>query len=143
MTSSWLWLPLAFLSALFAALVAVFGKIGLEKLDTTVATMVRAAIMFVFLLVVVVVAGKWQAVSAIHSKALLFIVLSGLAGALSWIFYFWALQVGKVSQIVPIDRSSVVIALVLAAVFLQEKIGWKSGLGGALIVAGAILVALS
>ena len=143
MASSWLWLPLAFLSALFAALVAVFGKIGLEKIDSTTATMVRAGIMFAFLFFLVLLTGRWQGVSTIQGKALLFILLSGVAGALSWIFYFWALKVGKVSQIVPIDRSSVVIALALAALFLQEKIGWKGGVGALLIVAGAVLVASS
>ncbi len=143
MLSSWLWLPLALLSAVFAALVAIFGKIGLSKVDSTVATMVRAAFMFLLLLGVVLLGGKWHAVSSVQGKALLFVALSGLAGALSWIFYFWALQAGKVSQIVPIDRSSVVIALVLAALFLHEQLNWKSGLGGLLIAAGAILVALA
>lgn len=137
------WFPLALLSAFFASLVAIFGKIGLEKIDTTVATMVRSAFMFMILLGIVIVSGKWQVISTLNGKALLFIVLAGTAGALSWVFYFWALKVGKVSQIVPIDRLSIIIAIALAALFLGEGIGLKTGLGSALMVAGAILIALS
>src|SRR5512142_2259535 len=139
---SWLWIPLALGSAFFAALVAIFGKIGVEKIDSNVATMVRAAIMFVFMLAVVFASGKYGEVGGIKGRAVLFIILAGVAGAMSWIFYFWALKVGKASQVAPIDRFSAVITLILAAAFLSEKISWKTGLGAVIMTIGAILVAL-
>ena len=140
---TWLWLPLALLSAFFAALVAIFGKIGLEKVDTTLATTLRAAVMFLFLLIVALSLGKATAIGSIQGKTALYVILSGVAGALSWLFYFWALKAGKASQVAPFDRLSVVFVLVLAAVFLGEKIGLKSGAGIVLMTAGAILIALA
>lgn len=142
MTSSWLWLPLAVLSAFFAALIAVFGKLGLAKVDTTVATMLRATIMFVVLFGAVVATGKFPQVGGVQGKALLFIVLAGASGALSWLLYFWALKLGKASQVAPIDRLSAVFAVALAFLFLGETVGWKGWLGAALITVGAVLTAL-
>jgi len=138
------WLAFALLSAFTAALVAIFGKIGLQGIDTNTATAVRAVIMALFLIGVIVTQGKLNNVGSIiaNHKALVFIALSGIAGALSWLFYFIALKGAKVSQIVPIDRLSVVFALVLAFLFLGEKISIKAGIGAALMVAGGILVAL-
>lgn len=145
MANDYSWLLFAILSAIFAALVAIFGKLGLQGIDSTTATAIRAVIMAVFLIGVVLVLGKVDAVTKIagNSGAMQFIVLSGVAGALSWLFYFLALQNGTVAQVVPIDRSSVVFALILAAVFLGEKVTLQSALGAALIVIGAILVALA
>ena len=145
MASDYTWLFYALLSAIFAALVAIFGKVGLQGLDSTTATAVRAVVMALFLIGVVIMLGKGNFVGEIagNSNAMKFIVLSGVAGALSWLFYFLALQKGTVSQVVPVDRSSVVFALILAAVFLGEKITLQSAAGAALIVAGAILVALA
>ena len=145
MASDYTWLFYALLSAIFAALVAIFGKAGLQGLDSTTATAVRAVVMAVFLIGVVIMLGKGNFVGEIagNSNAMKFIVLSGIAGALSWLFYFLALQKGSVSQVVPIDRSSVVFALILAAVFLGEKITLQTAAGAALIVIGAILVALA
>jgi len=145
MASDYTWLFYALLSAIFAALVAIFGKVGLQGLDSTTATAVRAVVMAFFLIGVVIVLGKGNFVGEIagNSNAMKFIILSGVAGALSWLFYFLALQKGTASQVVPIDRSSVVFALILAAVFLGEKITFQSAAGAAFIVIGAILVALS
>ena len=139
---SLLWIPLALLSAAFAALVAIFGKMGIEKVDSTVATTIRAAIMFLTMLALTLATGKISGISGIRDKALLFIVLAGVAGALSWIFYFWALKVGKASQVAPLDRLSVLFVIVLAALFLGEKIGWKTGVGALIMTVGAVLVAL-
>jgi bacterial/archaeal transporter family protein len=138
------WLFFALLSAMAAALVAVFGKMGLQGVDSTTATAVRAAIMAVFLLGVVLLEGKLGQVSAVTSNggAMRYIILSGVAGALSWIFYFIALKMGKVSQVAPIDRLSVVFATVLAVLVLGEKVGLKEGVGIVLIAAGAIVIAL-
>ncbi|MFA5854177.1 MAG: EamA family transporter [Patescibacteria group bacterium] len=142
MTSSWLWLPLALLSAFFAALIAIFGKIGLSRVDTTTATMLRAMIMFLVLLAVVLFSGKLSSVNAFTGKQFFWIVLAGIAGALSWLFYFWALKVGKASQVAPVDRLSAIFVVIFAALFLSEAVGWKTVVGSALMVLGAIFVAL-
>lgn len=142
MTSTWLWLPLALLSAFFAALIAIFGKIGLSKVDTTTATMLRAMIMFLTLLAAVLLSGKLSSVNALTGKQFFWIVLAGVAGALSWLFYFWALKLGKASQVAPIDRLSAIFVVVLATLFLGESVGWKTAIGSALMVLGAIFVAL-
>jgi transporter family protein len=138
------WLIYALLSAVTAALVAIFGKIGLKDVDANSATAIRAVIMALFLLGVVVVQGKVSQMGDILSqkRAISFIVLSGVAGALSWLFYFLALKYGKVSQVGPIDKLSVVLAVVLAFFFLGEKISWMNAAGVVLIAAGAIMVAL-
>ena len=139
-----MWLLFALLSAVFAALVAIFGKIGLQGIDTNTATAIRAVIMALFLIAIILVQGKFKDISPIlqNSKALLFIVLSGIAGALSWLFYFVAIRTGEVSKVVPIDRLSVVFALILALIFLGEHISLKVSIGAALITVGAILIAL-
>ncbi|ADQ04924.1 protein of unknown function DUF6 transmembrane [Caldicellulosiruptor owensensis OL] len=141
---NYLWLIFGLLSALFASLVAIFGKIGLKGIDTNVATAIRAVIMALFLIVVVVFQGRLNKVGEIlaDKKAILFIILSGVAGAMSWLFYFLALKNGKVQQVAPIDRLSVVFAIVLAAIFLGEKISFYTAIGVLLIAAGSIFVAL-
>ncbi|CNL37156.1 EamA family transporter [Yersinia aleksiciae] len=138
------WLIYALLSALTASLVAIFGKIGLQHLDANTATAVRAVVMALFLVGVVVVQGKFNLVGAVlaDKKALLFVVLSGVAGALSWLFYFMAIKNGNVSQVAPIDKLSVVFAVILAFILFGEKISLIAGLGVALITAGALMVAL-
>ncbi|MFC4306117.1 EamA family transporter [Cohnella boryungensis] len=139
-----MWLIYALLSAVTAALVAIFGKIGLKEIDANSATAIRAVIMALFLLGVVAVQGKFAQLGEIiaQRKAMSFIVLSGVAGALSWLFYFLALKGGKVAQVGSIDKLSVVIAVVLAFFFLGEKISWVNAAGVAMIAAGAILAAL-
>lgn len=139
----YLWLIFALLSALTAALVAIFGKIGLQGIDTNTATAVRAIIMALFLIVVVSIQGKLGDIKTIitNYKAFYYIVLSGVIGALSWMFYFLALKDGKVSQIVPIDRLSIIFALVLAFIILGEQISLKVALGAVLVVIGAIIIA--
>ncbi|MCI3923583.1 EamA family transporter [Paenibacillus sp. TRM 82003] len=140
-----LWLVYALLSAVCAALVAVLGKVGLNDIDANAATAIRAVIMAVFLVGVIAVQGKFSQVHDIllgNRRALLFIVLSGGAGAASWLFYFLALKYGKVSQVGPIDKLSVVIAVLLAVLFLGEKLSWAQSAGVAMIAAGALLVAV-
>ena len=134
----------AFLSAITAALVAVFGKIGLKNVDPTLATTVRSIIMAGFLVITSFFLRKFQGFSldSFSSRDWLWIILSAVAGALSWLFYFVALKTGLASKVVVIDRLSLIFVLVLAAVFLGESLGWKSVLGGTLMVAGAILISL-
>ncbi|WP_213992789.1 EamA family transporter [Sodalis sp. dw_96] len=138
------WLIYALLSALTASLVAIFGKIGLQHLDANSATAVRSVVMALFLVGVVLVQGKMSLVNDIlgDKKALAFIVLSGVAGALSWLFYFMAIKSGNVSQVAPIDKLSVVFAVVMAVLLFGEKVSLLAGAGVALITAGALMVAL-
>ena len=137
------WLIYAILSAITAALVAIFGKMGLQGVDSITASGIRAGVMFAVIVVLMLVTGKMQIVSTLDSKSLFYIFLGGVAGAASWIFYFLALHYGKVSQVVPIDRLSVVFAVVFAALFLAEKITLPAALGVALMTAGAIIISLS
>lgn len=141
---NYLWLIFGLLSALFASLVAIFGKIGLKNIDTNVATAIRAVVMALFLILVVLFQGRMNKVNEIFAdkKAISFIILSGVAGALSWLFYFLALKNGKVQQVAPIDRLSVVFAIILAAIFLGEKVSLYTGIGVLLIAIGSIFVAL-
>ncbi|KJF78727.1 membrane protein [Morganella morganii] len=138
------WLIYALLSAISAAMVAVFGKMGLQHLDANTATAIRAVIMALFLVGVVVVQGKLNLISEIieNRKALFFIALSGIAGALSWLFYFMAIKNGQVSQVAPIDKLSVVFAVILAVILFGEKISLIAAGGVALITLGALMVAL-
>lgn len=138
------WLFYALLSAASAALVAIFGKIGLQQLDANTATAVRAIVMALFLVGVVVAQGKLNLVATVlaDKKALLFIILSGVAGALSWLFYFMAIKSGEVSKVAPIDKLSVVFAVLLAVILFGEKVSLVAGIGIALITAGALMVAL-
>jgi transporter family protein len=134
-----LWILFGFLSALFAALVAIFGKIGVKNIDTTLATTVRAVIMALFLIVISLILGKQSLISQFNSKAMLFIVLSGIAGALSWLSYFLALKIGEVKGVAVLDRFSVVLAVLLAALFLGETITIKNWIGIILITIGLLL----
>lgn len=138
------WLIYALLSAISAAMVAVFGKMGLQHLDANTATAIRAVIMALFLVGVVMVQGKLNLISEIieNRKALFFIALSGIAGALSWLFYFMAIKNGQVSQVAPIDKLSVVFAVIFAVILFGEKISLIAAGGVALITVGALMVAL-
>ncbi len=138
-----MWMLYAVLAAVTAALVAIFGKIGLKGVDANSATAIRSIIMALFLVGVVTVQGKFTQLHEIfgQKKVLTFIVLSGIAGALSWLFYFLALKTGKVAQVGSIDKLSVVIAAAAAYLFLGEKISPLNTFGVALISVGAILAA--
>jgi len=137
-----MWIIYALLSAAMAALVAIFGKLGVEKIDTTLATTVRAVIMAGFLILVSLSLGKWRGISSFHGRPLLYIFLAGIAGALSWLFYFTALKTGLASGVAAIDRLSVVFVLILAVMFLGERLTWLSGLGAILLTSGAILMTI-
>ena len=136
------WLIFALLSAVSAAFVAIFGKIGIEDIDPTAATIVRAAIMFGVVFVVGLFTGRLPDISAIDRRTFSYILLSGVAGGLSWIFYFIALRMGRASMVAPIDRLSMVFTVVLAALILGEKVTTGIAVGTILMVIGAILVVL-
>lgn len=135
-----MWIPLALLSAFTAALVAIFGKIGLQGVDPTLATTVRAVIMAAILVIVSAATGRWNALGSIGNRAWLMIVLAGAAGAASWLAYFLALRTGPATGVAALDRLSVVFVIILAALFLGETLTWRLALGGALMTAGALLM---
>ncbi|MDH4221305.1 MAG: EamA family transporter [Candidatus Bathyarchaeota archaeon] len=136
------WFLLAALSAFFAALVSIFAKIGLQGVDSTVGTAARAIVMVLFIVVFVISSGKGPQLTQFTSKDMGFIILSGIAGALSWLFYFAALKLADASKVAPVDRASVLIVMVLAALFLGEKVTLKTATAGVLIFAGLLLLAV-
>ena len=139
-----MWLFYAFLSSITAALVAVFGKLGLKNIDSTLATTVRSIIMAAFLVIVSLFLKKFEGFSlhSFSSKDWLFITLAGISGALSWLFYFFALKTGLATKVVVIDRLSLVFVIILAAIFLGESLGWKSVTGALLMISGALLITM-
>lgn len=134
-----MYLVFALLSAVTAALVAIFAKIGLSKVDTTLATAIRSVVMATLLVSATLLLKKWD-FSQIGNKAYLFILASGIAGAASWLFYFLALKFGPATTVVAIDRLSVVFVIILATIFLGESLTAKTIIGGILIVLGALLL---
>ena len=135
------WFYWALLSALFAGLTAVLAKVGVQGVDSNVATAIRTVVILLFAWAIALAGGGREALLAVPRKAWLFLVLSGLATGASWLCYFRALQLGEASKVAPVDKLSVVFAIVLAALFLHEKIAWQHWLGGALIVSGTVVIA--
>jgi transporter family protein len=134
------WLIYALLSALFAGLVAIFGKLGVKDMDSTLATTLRAFVMAAMLFVLCLFRFQNIQLTNISPRSWLFIVLAGFAGALSWLFYFQALKLQDASRVAPIDRLSVVVTITLAYLFLGEKVSGTVLLGASLVLAGAILI---
>src|SRR5436190_9573505 len=128
------WLPWAILSAFFAALTAILAKLGVQQVDSNVATAIRTTVVVIAAWLVVLIVKRPPA-APISSKSMLFLILSGLATAASWLCYFRALQLGKASQVAPVDKLSVVLTILLAAVVLGEKLTRLHWLGGGLIEA--------
>lgn len=137
-----MWFILALLSAVFAALTSILAKIGIEGVNSNLATALRTMVVVAMAWGMVFLTGAQGGLSAISRKSWLFLILSGLATGASWLCYYRALQVGEASKVVPIDKFSVVITLVLAFVFLHERFTWKSGLGALLITAGTLIMVL-
>jgi transporter family protein len=137
------WLLFAALSAFFAALVAILGKVGLETVDSTVATAVRAAVMMIVLVTFAVLAGKGSQLARVTSKDMGFIILSGIAGAASWLFFFAALKQADATQVSIVDRASVLIVMVLSALLLGEQITLKKAASGILSFAGLLLLTIN
>jgi transporter family protein len=135
-----MWWIYALLSAFFAALTAVLAKIGIRGVDSNLATAVRTAVVLVLAWGIVYFRGGLAEIHTLTRTNLVFLVLSGLATGLSWIFYFRALQLGNVSQVAPVDKLSVALAIGLSVLFLGEKLTWQTGLGAGLIVAGTLVL---
>jgi transporter family protein len=134
------WFVWACLSAVFAGLTAVLAKVGVTDVDSNLATAIRTVVILVFAWAIAL-ARATQPLSTISPRTWLFLVLSGLATGASWLCYFRALKLGEASRVAPVDKLSVVVAIVLAAVFLHEPLTWQHYLGGGLVVAGAIVLA--
>lgn len=136
------WLTWALLSALFAAATALLAKLGIAGIDANLATAIRTSVVVLFTWLLAYTTRAPGAFQAFSARSWIFLVLSGLATGLSWLCYFHALQVGPASRVAPVDKLSVVLVILFAALFLGEKITWGKGIGGLLIVAGAITIAL-
>lgn len=134
------WLVFAILSAFFGALTAILAKIGIKNVDSNLATAIRTVVILIFAWGIVFAQGTAKQLSSISRFSLLFLILSGIATGLSWLFYFRALQLGKAAQVSPIDKLSLVITIVLAAIILKEKITASILIGAVLMATGAILV---
>jgi len=135
-----MWWIYALLSAFFAALVAIFAKIGIKGVDTDLATAIRTVVIMFLAWAIVLVKGGEHSLGNLTKQNWLFLVLSGCATGLSWIFYFKALQLGKVSQVAPIDKLSVALAILLSVLFLGESLTWKTGVGAAMIIGGTFVL---
>jgi transporter family protein len=136
------WQFWALLSAGFAAMTAIFGKIGVENIDSNFATLIRTVIILAVTLLIVLAMGAYQPLSTISRRTWLFLTLSGLATGASWLCYYRALKLGPASGVAPIDKLSVVFVALFAAAFLGETLLIRNWIGIALIAAGAILVAV-
>ena len=135
-----MWALFALLSAVFAALTSILAKIGLDGVNSNLAVAIRTIVVLVMAWLVVFVTGAQTGLDGINRRNLLFLVLSGIATGVSWLFYFRALQLGPASKVIPIDRASVVFAMILAFVVLGETVTLKTVVGGALIVIGTFVL---
>ncbi len=135
------WLTWALLSAIFAAATAIFAKIGIQGVDSDLATLIRTFIIFFVLLAFVVLMGKWQNPLALPGKTWLFLGLSALATGASWVSYFRALQIGKASQVAPVDKLSLVLVAIFAVAFLGERPSLREWSGIAMVAAGVLVLA--
>ena len=135
-----MWIVFALLSAVFAALTSIFAKIGIESVNSNLATAIRTVIVLVMAWLIVFATGKHQQIVDISTKSWVFLVLSGLATGLSWLCYFYALQIGEASKVVPVDKFSVVITMVMAFFILGEVVTMKTIIGGLLITAGTLVL---
>lgn len=137
-----MWFVFALLSAVFAALTSILAKIGIDGVNSNLATAIRTTVVLVMAWGMVFLTGTQSGISGIGRKSWLFLILSGLATGASWLCYYRALQVGEASKVVPIDKMSVVITLILAFVFLHETFTWKSAVGALLITVGTLVMVL-
>lgn len=137
-----MWIIFAILSSIFAAVTSILAKIGIEDIDSNLATAVRTVVVVVMAWAMVFITNAQSGLSAIGKRSWIFLILSGVATGLSWLCYYKALKDGTVSVVVPIDKLSVVITMVFAAIFLHEQFTAKSIIGLVLITAGTLLMVL-
>ena len=137
-----MWLPFAVCSAVFAALTSILAKIGIEGVNSNFATAIRTLVVLAMAWIMVFVTHEQSGIAAISKKSWIFLILSGLATGASWLCYYRALQTGDASKVVPVDKMSIAITIVLAFIFLHEKVSVKSILGALLLTAGTIVMVL-
>lgn len=137
-----MWIVFAVLSAVFAALTSILAKVGIDGVNSNLATAIRTVVVLVMAWVMVFITNTQNGITSIDKKSWIFLILSGLATGASWLCYYRAIQIGEVSKVVPIDKMSVVITLVLAFVFLHENFTVKSVIGSVLIAAGTLVMVL-
>lgn len=135
-----MWAIFALLSAVFAALTSIFAKIGIENVNSNLATAIRTVVVLVMAWCIVLMTGKLNQLPDISAKSWIFLILSGLATGLSWLCYFYALQIGEASKVVPVDKFSVVITMVMAFFILGETVTVKTIIGGILITLGTLVL---
>ncbi|HMI01898.1 MAG TPA: EamA family transporter [Pedobacter sp.] len=135
-----MWWIYALLSAFFAALTAVLAKVGIKGIDSNLATAIRTVVILLLAWAIVFFKGGQTGISGLTKQNWIFLVLSGLATGLSWVFYFKALQIGKVSQVAPVDKASVAIALLLSVIFLGEPLTYKTVIAVLMIMGGTIIL---
>jgi bacterial/archaeal transporter family protein len=137
-----MWWIYAILSAVFASLTAIFAKLGINGVNSNLATAIRTIVILFVAWGIVLAKGEGKGIATLSKQNIIFLIISGIATGLSWIFYFKALQIGKVSQVAPVDKLSVALTIVLSVVFLGETLTLKAALGAILIIAGTVVMIL-
>lgn len=135
-----MWWIYAIISALFASLTAIFAKVGVANINSNLATGIRTVVVLVMLWCIILARGEAKGISSLSKQNIIFLIISGIATGLSWLFYFKALQLGNVSQVAPIDKLSVALTIILATIFLGETLTLKTAIGAGLIIAGTLVM---
>jgi transporter family protein len=135
-----MWWVYAFLSAFFASLTAIFAKVGISHINSNLATGIRTIVILVMIWAIILTSGEAKGINSLSRQNIFFLVISGIATGLSWLFYFKALQTGNVSQVAPIDKLSVVLTIILSVIFLGETLTLKTAVGAGLIITGALVM---
>lgn len=138
-----MWWFYAILSAIFASLTAVFAKSGVANINSNLATGIRTVVVLVMIWLIILLKGETKGMTALSKQNIIFLILSGIATGLSWLFYFKALQTGNVSQVAPIDKLSLALTIILAIIFLGETLTMKTAIGASLIIAGTLVLAIN
>lgn len=137
-----MWWLYAILSALFASLTAIFGKLGVAGINSNLATGIRTIVILIMIWSIVLARGEVKGINSLSKHSVIFLVISGIATGLSWLFYFKALQLGNVSQVATIDKLSVALTIILAIIFLGETLTIKTAIGASLIIAGTVVLVI-
>ena len=135
-----MWWIFALISAVFAALTAIFAKIGIENVNSNLATAIRTVVVLIMIWMIVFFRNEYKGITELSQRNWMFLIISGVATGLSWIFYFKALQLGEVSKVAGIDKLSLALTIIFAVIFLGETLTWKTALGAGLIVAGTLFL---
>lgn len=135
-----MWWIYALLSAFFAALTAIFAKVGVENVNSNLATAIRTVVVLIMIWMIVFFRNEYKAIGELSQRNWIFLTISGFATGFSWIFYFKALQMGEVSKVAGIDKLSLALTIIFAVVFLGETLTWKTAVGATLIIAGTLFL---